>query len=92
MALVFVSLVVFQSTPCYIKEEYACCRISFYVSTIGLCLSLALLGRFVLGTEEEIKEHYGLLELAFFYLFMGFLFYMKKFPECWSTLTEYRCV
>jgi hypothetical protein len=69
-------------TPGFITDEYRCCRLSFYATIIGICLSFAILGRFYLGTEEEIRDHYGLLELAFIYLFIGFFFYISKFPEC----------
>lgn len=81
MTALLVANLVFQSTPCYIKPEYTCCRLTFYVCTIVVCLGLAFIGRFFLATKEEVREHYGMLELSFLYLFLGFFFYITKVPE-----------
>ena len=72
MGIMFALLILFQMTPSFVKEEYRLYRLSFFSTVIAVCVSLAILGRFYLGTKEEIREHYGLLELALTYLFIGF--------------------
>ena len=71
-----------QMTPCYAMEAYEVHRLVFYVMTLAICLGLAILGRFYLATDEEVKLFYGMLERSFLYLGIGFWFYLKKFPEC----------
>jgi hypothetical protein len=89
MILLLLTNLVFQMTPCYIRDEYECCRIAFYSLTVAISLGLALSGRFYFGTEEEITDFYGTLQLSFFYLFLGFIFYLKKVPECIPSLNKY---
>mmetsp|Transcript_25354 Transcript_25354/g.31748 ORF Transcript_25354/g.31748 Transcript_25354/m.31748 type:complete len:113 (-) Transcript_25354:89-427(-) len=68
-------------TPCYAEERFDCHRIVFYCVMLGFCLGLAFAGRFVYATDLEVQEYYGQLERSFMYLFIGFGFYMSKFPE-----------
>ena len=46
-------------TPCYVDPRYDCHRIVFYVATLGVCLALAIVGRFVLATDLEVELFYG---------------------------------
>ena len=70
-------------TPCYAEERFECHRLVFYVLTLVICLGLAILGRFFLATDLEVELFYGMLERSFLYLFIGFMFYLYKFPECY---------
>ena len=89
MILLLLTNLIFQMTPCYIQDEYEWCRIAFYTFTVAISIGLALLGRFYFGTEEEIRDYYPTLQLSFFYLFLGFFFYIKKVPECVPGLQKY---
>jgi predicted membrane channel-forming protein YqfA (hemolysin III family) len=58
MGCLFVGNLIIQLTPCYEKDEYHMLRVIFYFTLVVVCLGLALLGRFYLGTEIEINEFY----------------------------------
>ena len=62
------------------------------MTTVTICLGLAVLGRFVLGTDEEIHDYYGTLEWSFGFLFLGFFFYVKKVPESIPFFRKYKFV
>ena len=47
-----------------------------------ICLGLALIGRFYIGTEFEINEFFPKGMMSFLWLGVGFTFYISKFPEC----------
>ena len=44
------------------------CRVIFYVAMLLICLGLALIGRFYIGTEFEINKF---LNLEFFVVLVG---------------------
>ena len=83
MATLMVGNLVIQMTPCYAEERFNVHRIVFYCFATLICLGLAILGRFYLATDLEVELFYGMLERSFAYLFLGFWFYLKKFPECY---------
>ena len=81
MGILMVGNMLIQMTPCYAMEKYEWHRIIFYCLTLVICLALAISGRFIYATAEEIELFYGMLWRSFLYLGVGFGFYLTKFPE-----------
>lgn len=81
MGILMVGNMLIQMTPCYAMEKYECHRVTFYCLTLVICLLLAISGRFVYATAEEVEQFYGMLWRSFAYLAIGFAFYLTKFPE-----------
>lgn len=77
-------------TPCYVDPKYEIYRVIFYTSTLIICFSLALLGRFYIGTEIEVHDFFPKGMLSFLWLGIGFIFYVSKFPERYYN--KYECV
>lgn len=59
MGSLMVSNLLIQMTPCYAEERFDYHRIVFYVFALMLCLALAISGRFVYATNEEVSLFYG---------------------------------
>ena len=59
MASIMVGNLLIQMTPCYAEERFSTHRIVFYVTTLLVCLAIAIMGRFYFATVEEVTEFYG---------------------------------
>lgn len=73
--------IIAQLTPCYTLEEYNCHRTVFYVIIIAICVGISLSWYLYIGSDEEVKLFTFRLFLSYFYLGIGFLFYLSHYPE-----------
>ena len=72
---------ILQCTPCYMSEGFEVFRVLFYSSILVLLFGVAMTWVMFFATELEIKNFFTNLMLSFMYIFLGFIFYVTKFPE-----------
>ena len=63
------------------NEGFEVFRVLFYSSILTLLFGVAMTWVLFFATEIEIKNFFANLMFSFLYIFLGFIFYVTKFPE-----------
>lgn len=74
-----------QCTPCYMQEKLSTFRLMFWVVIVALLFGIAVTWALCIATPLEMELLFPKLMRAFGFLALGFVFYVKKFPEKWTS-------
>lgn len=72
---------ILSSTSCYMSDRFEPMRILMFTSIVGFCFGVLIYWGFWIATPTEFDLLFWGVLKALFYLFVGFVFFITKFPE-----------